>query len=65
MTAVMVILFLISFLLFGATVYYSMILKKSRMYPPKTIIRKKIQTLGTFAVASLLLGIILLYIPAG
>ena len=58
-------LFFISFLLFAAAIHFAMVLKRSKMYPPKAIVRKKIQTLSTFAVVSLLLGVILLYIPAG
>ncbi|HWO76959.1 MAG TPA: hypothetical protein VNM69_13870 [Bacillus sp. (in: firmicutes)] len=65
MIMITLLFFIISFLLFAAAIHYVMVLKRSKMYPPKTVVRKKIQTLSTFAVVSLLLGVILLYIPAG
>ncbi|MET3696361.1 hypothetical protein SAMN05877753_103397 [Bacillus oleivorans] len=65
MALITVLLFSFSFLLFATTIHFTVVLKKSKMYPPKAVIRKKIQTLSTFAVVSLLLGVILLYIPAG
>lgn len=63
LTIIILLLFFLSVLLFTSVIRYSFVLQKSRMYPPKRLIRKRIQTLGTLAAVSLLLGVLLLYFP--